>query len=541
MITANIYSGRRATTITRSLVLRYLRDSDDDGDDTDSELNHSLGSATSSQSVPCGVEDGNDTGEDVLPASLQQIKAWLDNECKIEQARVEPTAEYEHSSMTREEAHLGSVQGPDTSILHRIRKKYGPRPSQFEDLLFPLRIGDSEQISRFGKRPRKETSQALEEALRKWNRHITSSRDNLQARESLMEALQDRIAFLDGTVSHRRSADAHEDSLRRLLHAIHAYRPETAAFETKDPIDILILILAHIGFAVPDIDNELKYSVFYTLITERGRMAHAANAGTKRQIDEKIAEVKRQGCVDEIEKYEKRAREWAYAVFRKNCDTITDRVKTARRNIQAKSTQDLSSLVVLQAAQKAALEDKISNHSIRPIGRASRALLLADRGAACTAASTELRCLASTTLSALESSLAFAAQNTAAMERTSRVRILARALKFAGLDLKNVSDFRRRQVIAERMANQVGTGLMMGSAAEALEEVRINARATVEVMGSVEVMLEEVEEAAEAACEEYEAMLRLVEGGLGGIVDLREGDEELEVCKPRGDGDMERE
>jgi hypothetical protein len=24
-------------------------------------------------------------------------------------------------------------------------------------------------------------------------------------------------------------------------------------------------------------------------------------------------------------------------------------------------------------------------------------------------------------------------------------------------------------------------------------------------------------------------------------VDLREGDEELEVCKPRGDGDMERE
>jgi hypothetical protein len=344
------YKHQEHTAITRSLILQNVLGSDSDSDD-DSGLDCSLDSLISSWHTDTTIkadEHVEDDGSLPIGASLEDTIAWLDAQCGAEQARFDSVQDSKCQPESGQAGHDRPNRGPDTAVLNRIRRGHGPRSSKFEDLLWPLRLNTS--AGRFSERPRKESSEAMAEVLLNWNMHVASAYDDPDTRIDLIDAMQARVHFLNRILSHRRSADAHDDTSRKLLRAIHAYRPETADFETQDTCNLLTVILAHIGFAIPDIDQELKYLIFYTLVAERVHMAHVANADTRRRLEENISIAKKRRDRENVVKYEQKLIDWSLGVFENNCDIITSRVKIARRNVELKALEELQALTVLQTA-----------------------------------------------------------------------------------------------------------------------------------------------------------------------------------------------
>jgi hypothetical protein len=109
----------------------------------------------------------------------------------------------------------------------------------------------------------------------------------------------------------------------------------------------------------------------------------------------------------------------------------------------------------------------------------------------------------------LLASVKVVSQNTADMKYITRARILTRALKFAGLDLTDVSEKERRQVVKERMANP-GTVSMMGNAVEGITEIQQQAREMADAMDVMELKLAQILKKAEEQQKEYGELERFV-------------------------------
>jgi hypothetical protein len=506
---------QNTTLITRSLILGNVLDSDSDDD---SELTFGLDSLTSSWHRDATVKtDEHMQGNGSLPlgASLDDTLTWLDAQCESEQTRIDSIEDLELQSESSLVGLDRSSRGLDTTVLNRIRRGYGPRSSKFEDLLWPLRFNTPRETEGFSKRPRNESFEAMVEVIHNWNKHVaTAYDDDPGARVALMHAMNARIDFLDRVLSHRRSADAHDDTSRKLLHAIHAYRPETAHFETQDTCNLLTIILAHIGYAIPDIDQELKYVMFYTLVTERGYMAHTANADTRHRLEGNISVARRMRDSENVTKYERKLNDWSRGVFEKNCDIIASRVKIARRNVELKALEELQTLTILQTAQKTVLDERLAkgrspSHLLIP-----RSTWLPAHSAACVAADASLEDVVNEHMTDTIAGVKVASQNTADMKYVTRIRILTRALKFAGLDLKDISKTERRRVVRERMANP-GTVSMMGNAYEGITETQQKANDVLETMNSIEIKLVQMLRRADEQQREYAKLARLVNSGLG--------------------------
>jgi hypothetical protein len=488
--------------ITRSLVLQSVLEVDSDDD---SELTYSLDTLTSSwhtDTTTKNDESVDENGSLPLHATLEDTLTWLDIQCEAEQARLDCVLEEHCRPDYRPQKHDHLNRGLNTAVLDRIRRGYGPRSSKFEDLLWPLRINTFTGTERFSKRPRNESCEVMTEVLLNWNKHVASAYDDPEARIALIHAMYARVSFLDRILIHRRSADAHDDTLRKLLHAMHAYRPETADFETQDTCNLLTIILAHIGFAIPDIDQELKFLIFYALVTERGHMAYTANVNTRRKLEEQIAHARRRRDSESVARYERKMSDWSRDVFEKNCDIIASRVKTARRNVKLKALEELQTLTILQTAQKIVLDERLFK------GKSPSQLLVPQSTwlpaclSACVAADASLEDVMQEDMTDLLASAKAASKNTVDMKYITRARILTRALKFAGLDLKTISETERARVVEERMANP-GTVSMMGDVVEGIMETKHKARDVIEAMGKVETKLGEMLKKVENVGKEY--------------------------------------
>jgi hypothetical protein len=504
-----------ANALTRSLVLRHLRQPDED----DSLEQVSRSSLATSTEISCtdSVASSNDAQSSVeggeredcrLPAdaNLQQIVAWLDAECEKELDAVAWTADFEHIAIRNDVP----SKGLKTDILERIRRGHGPRPSRFEDLLAPLRLTDSGKTRRYSKRPIKETYKSMEKTLREWNKHVADPvYDDSKGRELLMDAMCGRIIFLNRALNERRSADAHEDTCRKLLHAIHVYRPETVDFETEDPMDLLTIIIAHRGYAIPDIDNDLKYRILYTLVTEWGYSAHVANEDLRRKYEEKIADARKRGDVARAVKFEQKMGAWISAGLKKNCDSIIARIKTARRNVELKGLKELQELTVLQTAQKLVLNDRITHKKPPYDALVPRSVWWAERAGALDAADQNLQEKIKEHLQDLDTSFRAVSRTADEMKDVNNARVLTRARKFVGLDLKDVSEIKRERIVQQRMAHP-GTVPMMTDAMKGITENNGKARDAVESLTHVDRRLEELLEAVTRVHEEYYNLSKLV-------------------------------
>lgn len=505
-MTINYGHQREPATITRSLVLDSVLDVNDD-DDT--ELSQSPESLRISQSGHSEKEAHEVNDSLVTDASLGEIRNWLNLQCEKEQARTDWIPEYKPRTDK-----WGNAQrlGLDTTVLDRIRRGHGPRSARFEDILWPLRINPSSTDTQFSRRPRTESYASMLAVLQQWNVHVASPHDDPEARQALIDAMYNRITFLDRTLSHRRSADAHDDTSRKLLHAIHAYRPETASFKTKDTCHLLTIILAHIGFAIPHIDQSHKFLIFYTLVTERNSMAHTANADARLRLENRMAVAKRHNDADALAKYERKLRDWGKEIFSNNCAIVIQRIKTARLNIRPIVLAELQDLTVMQAAQKVVLADLLSrNPTLRSSLLPPSAALPAHLSRLSSSTST-LHFLLSTHLDPLFLSTQFATASLSSMKSTTSSRILTRAYKFSGRD---VPHDQRSHVVRERMAHP-GTARMMGDALEGVGEVRGKVGEVLDVLGGMEGWLEEIVKECEEVNREVEEVESLV-GSLEGL------------------------
>ncbi|KAH7406809.1 hypothetical protein DE146DRAFT_405665 [Phaeosphaeria sp. MPI-PUGE-AT-0046c] len=497
--------------ITRSLVLELLQDPEDLNDFREDGSPGSLFNSQSASSLLDGtfhIAVSNDTS---LPpaAGLKDIRLWLDVQCDLEQAQVDWTTEYGRHSRGEADQFGAVSQGPDISVIDRIRRGYGPRSPKYEDLLWPLRLKESQSSSSFSKQPKIESFRTMVQVLRDWNKHVASAYEDPEARQLLMDAMHARVAFLDRMLIYRRSADAHDETSRKLLHAIHAYRPETAAFVATDTCGLLTIILAPIGYAIPDIDQKLKYLVFYTLVTQRIHMAQAANAGTRRKLEEDITIAKQQRNVDFVAKYKQKMNDWQREIFQHNCDLIADKVKFARRNVELQALEELQTLTILQSAQKMALNDRLPK-SLSPTDiLIPRSTWLLAHSTRCDSAATAFSTATDIQLTSLLASASIASQGNHDMEHISHARVLTRALKFAGLDVKNISEIERRRLVKERMAHP-GTVNMMWNAIQGIAETKAKAKDMVDAMDTMDAEMEKVLSKAKEMMEEWEDFAELV-------------------------------
>ncbi|KAH8728048.1 hypothetical protein GQ44DRAFT_824375 [Phaeosphaeriaceae sp. PMI808] len=490
----------RVAPITRSLILQHLWSP---GRYENAKQTWFPNGTDHSEIVDCVINIESKNSFLSVDNNLEDMRAWLDTQCDVEKAQVDWSPDYEREINT-------TAEGLNTSALERIRRGHGPRSSRFEDLLWPLRIRNPPNSSpRFSKRPRSETYSSMQEVLLTWNKHVASADDNFTAREVSIEAMHGRIAFLNMALSHRRSADAHDDSLRKLLHCIHAYHPETASFKTKDPFDLITILLAHIGFSVPDVDDDLKYIMFYTLVAERVNAAHIANAGTRHMLSQNVAIAKANKQAGRAWKYERALNEWVRSEFERNCNMIAEEVKVARQNVHLKALKDLQNLVVLQIAQKTVLRDKIAGEKLLSDNLNSASAWLKTGQEIWDSATTHLENMVEY-LDELSATCNVAASSSEGMASINQALVLTRAMEFVGLDLKHASDAERQLVVAERMANP-STIVMMGSTIEGITETRIKARELFESLGKMDSKLAELMEATEAVLQQYEGLARLVD------------------------------
>lgn len=508
-MTTHSKHGENAAPITRSLVLENVLDT---GEGDDHASTDGFDSLRSCQNLHSSLESSHHHVEDnnTLPlgATLKELRAWLDVQCEEEQARADWNHEYERQVEDHTREDDANSKGLNTHILSRIKNGHGPRSSKFEDLLWPLRMDGT--APRFDKKPRKETRQEMEEVLQNWNKHVGVPIEDSKAREALIEAMYVRIDLLD-RASHRSSADVHDETSRKLVHAIWAYRLETVNFQSQDTCNLMTIVLGHLGYAIPNIDQELKYLMFYTLVAERQYLANIANASTTRKLERNIAEAKLRGDADNVGKYERQMNHWGLAIWQNNCGVIADRVKTARRNVELQGLKELQELTVLQTAQKIALQERISRGDPLSNLYIPRSTWLPEYVVACDAATTALTQSANKNLSDILASLKIATRNIDTMEDITHARILTRAIKFAGLDLKELSEAEKKRVVKVRMVHP-STVNMMRDAYQAMKETKEKGRETVVVVGDMDGKLEKVLRQVEAANKEHAELARLVEG-----------------------------
>ena len=370
----------------------------------------------------------------------------------------------------------------------------------------------NEDGARFLNKPIVETPQEMETVLRNWNRHVGVPMEDGDAREALIAAMYARIEYLDGTLSYRRSADAHNITSQKLLHAIHVYRLETVHFSTTDTCELLNMVLAHLGYAIPDIDEELKYLMFYTLVAEREYLAQIANAPAKHKLDQQIAEAKRFRDYDTVEKHERQLRNWGTAIWKQNCDIIANRVRIARRVVESRALGELQHLAMLQTAQKTVLQQRLS-HGQPPADKLiPRSVWLPQHALACDTALTALNAVADSHLTAFLARLKSATTNIAAMHDVAYARILSRAIAFSGLDLPpDMSEARKHQFVTARL-ECADTMNMLSDAVEAITETKVKSREMVGVVGDMEGRFGDVADAAEVLGREIGELVMLLEG-----------------------------
>jgi hypothetical protein len=336
--------------------------------------------------------------------------------------------------------------------------------------------------------------------------------EDAETRQLLIAAMYARVEYLDGSLRYRRSADAHEIASRKLLHAIHVYRLETVHFSTTDTCDLMTIILAHVGYAIPDVDVELKHLMFYTLVTERQYLAHVANATSTQKLEKQVMEAKRIKDTASVEKYERQMKNWGLAIWQNNCDTIAERVKIARRNVELKTLKELEELTILQTAQRLVLQERISRGTPRSERLIPRSTWLPEYSEACNMALTALNQAADDHLSEFFTSLKIVTQDIAGMQDVAHARILSHAMKFAGLDLhKDTADLERFRIVKARLAHP-GTMTMVLDVVEAIRETKVKSKEINDALDKMEGKFEEVLEAAEVVERQCGELLKLLEG-----------------------------
>ncbi|KAF9695461.1 hypothetical protein EKO04_006485 [Ascochyta lentis] len=350
---------RRTLHISRSLIQQHIKDSDTEDDaDQDTDSGGSLIIKSSHYEKDCKIP------KCVSAENLLSCKAWLGQLCEHEQT-LESDSNWStpcdpgslSSAIEEHGCHYNSaIERPsmDVEVLNRIRDGRGPRDQVFDDVLAPLR----------GSSPRghsAETYDELQKVLLAWNERILGNLGKEQdARKMLKTAIEKRASLLERMSHGGEEKQALDDASAKLLHALTTLRPEIASFKDHDHFEVLVMMWAHVGIAIPDMDDDLKLLALEALLNELESRSRMTNAEKLSEIAQSLSVTRSKVDMAEIERLEAKTQMSEEKMRETMVRKLIDKVKLARRELVQVKLKELLELTTLQAAQNWAAHDKVS-------------------------------------------------------------------------------------------------------------------------------------------------------------------------------------
>ncbi|PSN74186.1 hypothetical protein BS50DRAFT_9929 [Corynespora cassiicola Philippines] len=500
----------------------------------DTEVQHQcpedlgIGARPSPQPVDCIGTDEDATPNDILRGA----RAWLDALCKEEQARLDYTPEFSYRPPVTPLA--SSI---DTTILQRISRGLGPRPKVIEDLIEPLRRGESKERAGSAEVSYvEETYDEMVQVLQAWNRHVSGNQDHAEERARLLEALDERNHTIASIERNEKPPEALDASSFRLVQALHAFRPEIAAFADHRVFNLLVIIFSSHRIAKPDIDDEVRTKIMKSIMTELSLYPERVLTDKKAILKAKLESAKHRGDMEEIEFLTREKQELNQAQLTISAQTAIDACRVARSNLWKKALEEMQQLTVLQTAQKwtipslASLSTGLMEQKYEQAGQVLDGILFQG-------------------LDLIEAIPEAERVNISAIAALNQ-RACTRTRKFAAGDVADPAD--RERVRRARLRDPRTASMMLG-VVEENRSVQETSRVIGGHMANLEGLLQDIEMAArhkfqvcDAWCNAIGAgmeggMARAVEEGKGedgseesSVPDREEGWAEAHVDKPTG-------
>jgi hypothetical protein len=464
--------------------------------------------------------------------NLKKIVARLKDYCKEEQEKTATSLNAEPDiSVVAAYRELAAMQpkeelGTDTSILGRVRRGEWPPDQKVEDLLAPLRLVSPALDS-------EESYEDMHNVLQAWNQHVVGDcQNNLEARQALVAALEKRTKAVDKVLAIVRDEKninqfdrigqegILEPSKRRLLKAIHAYRPETRKFKSQDPFDLLAVMWANIGRANPNITgHDDGVYLMYKVLNRETELERRFEREEKRRG----LQAKKQAAIlkGDTKKADVCTTQWM--VYNKNLASAArqqtiEKLKCARRNMRDIVLQEQLQLTMLRSAQQWKAND---NHPDDFIPRWDERLDKYEEK------TIDLDSKLERYFPDLESTAEVTAHQ---VQRTLiHDTVLTRAHKITGEDLVGLDEVAKKAVLEARLNDSLTPMMIMKLSRDGVRESQQVARQMRRHVGAMEESLSELFEAAKTKHEELETLSLFVDqdGNLSNTGDVKEDTEEV--------------
>ncbi|KAL1801038.1 hypothetical protein ACET3X_001380 [Alternaria dauci] len=443
----------------------------------------------------------------VQDTELEDVLARLDELCREEHGSFLDADEDSSWDRYREitaELHADELR-VDTTILERIKAGNGPHDRIFKDLLAPLR---SEPLA-----PEAEESEAdILRVLLAWNKRIADSYNaDLADRQAFIAALVERIEAVDkvmAIVSDDTNSNQNDEtgqngilepSRRRLLRAIHAYRPETRDFKNQNPFDMLVIILAHVRqheFEVANKDD-CVYLIFKALNGQEQLKNRFNREKQRRSYQSQKEEAEQDDNQDEVRRCRTKWRVSNKRLAERTRQKLMTRIQHARNGLRKAGIDELLKLAVLRSAQpRAEREDDPDGYS--PPWE--------DILAKCTQADdySALRDKLGEHFLNLEAVLEATADKARDMKTTHNL-VLSWTVKLAGADLKDRDEVERERIMTARLSDPVTARIME----ETLEGMLNTHLVATQMLVHLELMEESMSELLAAATTKHDDLTGL--------------------------------
>ncbi|CAN9144053.1 unnamed protein product [Alternaria alternata] len=403
--------------------------------------------------------DRFDEESPVQEIKLEDVLARLDELCREERGPFLDADEDSNWGRYREtvELHADELR-MDTTILERIKTGNGPHDKIFEDLLAPLR---SEPLA-----PEAEESETdMLKVLLAWNKRIADSyNDDLTTRQAFTAALVERIKVVDrvlAIVSDDKNSN-HDDktgqsgilepSRRRLLKAIHEYRPETRNFRNQNPFDMLVIILAHVKQQEFEIANkdDCMYLIFKALNGQEQLKNRFNREKQRRSYQTQREDAEQDSNQDEVRRCTTKWRVSNKRLAERTRQKLMTRIQRARNELRKVKLDELLNLAVLRSAHPRAERE---NDPDTPPWK--------DILGKCTQADEydTLKDKLEKHFPDMEATLEATADKAQDMKTTHNL-VLSRTVKFAGADLQGRDEAERKRMITAQLNDPVTARIM---------------------------------------------------------------------------------
>lgn len=315
-------------------------------------------------------------------STLSTTRNWLEELCNEEQSKADSEPEYHFQRVVRhpEGAELPSFSGAESihrdgltdilvkppglalkiEIVDRISRGEGPRDTRYNDLLAPLRLNSDSPDRAIPYCT--ETYRQLYDVLQKWNKHVGSILDLSAEREELLEALNERAQLISKIEKGLKKRAVLDHPNPRLQQALRAFRPEIAGFENQSVFDILVMLVANLRVANPDLDDETKCAIIRVVYRE-ARLTLLSDKeynAKKRDIQSKLESARRADDEAEVKRLNSQKHELQMQSHARRAETTIDFIRNARKDLYWKALLEMQDLALQQAGQKWAASERLS-------------------------------------------------------------------------------------------------------------------------------------------------------------------------------------